>query len=333
MEELISVIIPIYNGEKFIKCITDALQKQTYTNLEIIVIDDGSKDDSLRLCHQLMDSDERFHIFHKENGGVSAARNYGKEKAMGKYIAFIDVDDYIFPDYFAYLHELIRKYDADMSCCNYYKMWDTEKIPSLKYDEKEIVFTAEESLQDFLYNKSITGYPFLKLYRKDIVDQIVFPTNMHYGEDIFFNFHALQKCRSVVYGTKALYIYIQNDLSATHNFNYEKLCVAWEMMKKDVEEYVKNNQCLVLSAYSRLFFIAVFYCSNIEKRSEREELKVELLDAIKQYGKIVVKDNNCKKIIRIMSFIGCISPKLLVHLCEVNKFFRRKFRIANRRSI
>jgi len=331
--ELISVIVPIYNAEKYLEKCLASITRQTYTCLEIILVDDGSNDQSKKICDSYAKKDERIQVIHKENQGVSAARNDGIKKATGDYIAFIDADDYIFPEYFDYLYVLLKKHDADIACCNLYKMWDTETVPIFDDSEIEMVFTAEEALQDFLYNKNITGHPFLKLYKRDLIGQLFFPEKMYYGEDIFFVFHTLQKCRNVVYGSKVLYIYIQNDASATHNFNLEKMVISWEMVQKEIMGYTTKNHMLLSAASSRLFVHAIMYCCAIGKGREQVAFRDELLKAIRQYGNIVVKDNRGKKLIRIMAVISRVSPRLLVQLCKLSIFLRRTFRVAIRRSV
>lgn len=331
--ELISVIVPIYNAEKYLQKCLDSIIQQTYTYLEIILIDDGSIDRSMEICDSYTKKDGRIQVIHKKNQGVSAARNDGIKRATGEYIAFVDADDYIFPDYFDYLYTLLKKYDADMACCDLYKMWDTETLPLFDNCEEEILYTAEEALRDFFYNKNITGHPFLKLYKRNLVGQLAFPEKMHYGEDIFFVFHTLQKCKSVVHGTKILYIYIQNDASVTHNFDLKKMFISWRMLQKEIMEYVTKKQGLLSAASSRLLIHAIMYCCAIGKGKEQATFRAELLNAIRQYSKFAIKDRREKKLISIMAIIGCVSPRLLVQLCKFNIFLRRTFRIAIRQSV
>ena len=182
-------------------------------------------------------------------------------------------------------------------------------------------------------NKNITCKPFLKLYSRDLIEQVTFPEEINYSEDMFFVFHVLQRCKRVVYGTKVLYLYVQNDTSATHNYNFDKLFVSWKMIQKEVLKYVAERHELLAAAYSRLFVFAVFYGSVIGKDSSQTAFRKELLDAIRQYGIVTVKDNNSKKLHRSMAVIGCINTRLLVSLCRLNIVLRRKFRVAVRRSV
>ena len=115
--ELISIVIPIYNVEKYIEKCLDSVIKQTYKNIEIILVDDGSPDNCGKICDSYANNDKRIQVIHKENGGLSDARNVGIERANGKYITFVDSDDYIELDYIEYLYTLIKKYNTKISFC------------------------------------------------------------------------------------------------------------------------------------------------------------------------------------------------------------------------
>ena len=330
---LISVVVPVYNAEKYLcKCL-DSILGQTYTNLEVILVDDGSSDKSKIICDNYAKKDGRVYVIHKENQGVSAARNDGIRASKGEYIAFVDADDYILPEYFSYLHNLIKKYNADMSCCRSYKMWDTETMPAFNECDTERVFNAEEALQEFLYNKDITAHVYRKLCKRNVIGQLLFHPKVEYAEDSLFMFYLLQKCERVAYGSKILYIYVQNDNSSTHNYKYEKLLVSWKIISKELLEYAEKKKEIRLAVYFRLFVMAVMYCCAIKREESQLGLKKELLNAIKQYGRVCVKNKICKKTVWVMACISCISARLLVLLCKCNIFLRRKFRVSIRGSV
>ncbi len=114
---LISIIVPVYNVERYMERCLDAVVKQTYKNLEVILVDDGSEDRSGSICDRYASEDARFKVVHHQNGGLSAARNTGIKKATGEYITFIDPDDSITEDYIEYLYNLINKHEADLAIC------------------------------------------------------------------------------------------------------------------------------------------------------------------------------------------------------------------------
>ena len=116
MNELVSVVVPVYKVEPYLERCIRSIIGQTYENLEIILVDDGSPDQCGAICDRFAQEDTRIKVYHKPNGGLSDARNYGVNRASGTYIAFIDSDDYISPHYIEYLYQLMVKYDADVSC-------------------------------------------------------------------------------------------------------------------------------------------------------------------------------------------------------------------------
>ncbi|OYP01274.1 hypothetical protein CG709_11290, partial [Lachnotalea glycerini] len=155
MTPLISVIVPIYNVEKYIHRCLDSILRQTYKNLEIILIDDGSTDQSANICEEYKKKDERIQCIHKINGGLSEARNVGMRHATGIYMTFIDGDDYIALDYVEYLFSLLSKYAADIAVCNYQKVLENQNIIDQER-EKVIILLGDEGLENLLYQKYYT---------------------------------------------------------------------------------------------------------------------------------------------------------------------------------
>lgn len=335
VDELVSVIIPIYNGESYIKNITKAICNQTYDKLEIIVVDDGSKDDTLNLCKKYMGADERFKIYSQENSGASSARNYGIKKATGKYIAFVDVDDYIYPQYFEYLYSLLIEYNADMACCSYIKMRVDEKEQQFKNDNNVKEFNSKEAMLDLLYRRNITGYPYLKMYKKSIIENIEFPKGVAYGEDFVFTFWAIKQCEKVVYGTKILYIYYQNNNSSTHKMvDYSEYNNSWEIHKNEILEYArKENVELLNAAYAKLFILAIDYSCRIWNVQEEKRLKDELVMYISFADSIVLKNKQCKFLNRTLAFFSCINPTLMIQLCRIYNSMKEIFHFETRRSV
>ncbi len=332
--ELISIIIPIFNGANYIKNIVSAIKAQTYKTLEIIVVDDGSQDNTLDLCHKYMDSDKRFNIVSKVNEGVSSARNYGLRKATGKYIAFIDVDDYIFPEYISFLYKLLIEGNADMSCCGYFKMWDTEKIPRFRNEYIIKTFQTNEAIQEFLYRKSITGYPVLKLYKKSLIQSVQFPEEIVYGEDSIFTLYALQQCKKVIYGSRVLYIYYQHNASATHAVDYSKFQAAWEMHKKCILDYAKkSNKKIINAAYSKMFILSIDFCCRIWKEKTVCSFRDILLKFINDTDRIVLKDKKCKKFNRFLALLSCINTNMMIHICLFFNLIKKTLKFEVRHSL
>ena len=208
---LISVIIPVYNVEKYLRECLDSVLAQTYKNLEIILIDDGSSDNSGQICDEYAAKDSRIKVIHQVNQGVSAARNAGLKAARGQYIGFVDSDDYIKPDMYEYLYQLISKDNADVAMCNFYK-------GSFRTSSKDILDNYK--LQKLLNIFDVPSWIFLwnKLYKSTLIQGISFRSDMTYGEDSFFVFEIAKQNGLLAIGQEIKYFYRNNPTSCSRNF-------------------------------------------------------------------------------------------------------------------
>lgn len=215
--ELISVVIPVFKVEKYLVRCVESVLNQSYRDIEVILVDDGSPDNCGAICEELARKDDRLRVYHKKNGGLSDARNYGTERAKGEYITFIDSDDYVAKDYLAYLYELAKKNDADISCCCMVK---TESDHVL-YGENpalpaQMILTSQEAsyrLMSDLYMVLVTAWG--KLYRMEIVKKYPFPVGKTH-EDEATTCKYYFESRQVAIGNRCLYAYYQNPESITH---------------------------------------------------------------------------------------------------------------------
>ena len=154
-KDLISVVIPVYNTEKYLKECIDSVINQSYNNLEIILVDDGSTDNSLEICNKYADMDKRIKVIHKNNGGLSDARNVGIENANGKYITFVDSDDFIENDMYELLYNDVCENNAEIAGCDYYLFNSLSTSKSDNITEKKCVLNPEQAL---IKMKKMTGY-------------------------------------------------------------------------------------------------------------------------------------------------------------------------------
>lgn len=213
---LISVIVPIYNVEKYLNKCIESIVNQTYKNLEIILVDDGSPDGSPAICDKWAEKDSRIKVIHKKNGGVSTARNAGLDYASGDYIGFVDGDDYIDDDmYEALLGEIVTE-KADIVSCGmvresvngYKEVWGDEEYRCIdREDLLKSVGTASGILPVHTGNK---------LYKRETVGNIRFNTSFRYAEDTLFNFEVALNCKKAVIHNAVRYHYTNNDASASH---------------------------------------------------------------------------------------------------------------------
>lgn len=245
MEPLISIIVPVYNVEKYLPECFDSLKNQSYGNLEIILVDDGSNDSSTHLCVQYAQEDRRVKVLHKKNAGLGLARNTGLEAAKGKYVAFIDSDDFVHTDMILKLYQELRDTGCDTSYCgysHYYEDGHNIEMPAL-YNHK--VFNKDNIIENILL-EMISGIPSAKnevllsmsvwhaLYSLELIQKfnIRFPSEREYmSEDIIFDIAYLQKSQGVCYISEPLYFYrCDNPNSLTHRYSLDE----FEKQKKMV---------------------------------------------------------------------------------------------------
>ena len=214
-ENLVSVIVPVYNVAQYVAECLNSLLNQTYRNLEIIVVDDGSTDNSLQICNTFL-SDTRVKVFHKENGGLSDARNYGLEKATGDFVLFIDSDDFLDLDMIRVLYSNLQSTNSDISICGSYKYYSKDKvIPNQK--NCELVCLDRIKAIEWLYDFDHYGVGvWNKLFKKNIFDGIKFPYKK-LSEDYFVMFKIFYKAEKICYESKPLYNYRQRQNSITKN--------------------------------------------------------------------------------------------------------------------
>lgn len=240
-DNLISIIVPVYNVEAYVARCIESLLNQTYKNIEIIIIDDGSTDQSNSICRKYALLDNRIKLFKKENGGLSSARNYGLDVSNGNYIFFVDSDDYISNICIERLINLSLIYDADIVACEYQKVYSKDKIESIKNFNNEVIrqFKNEEIVYDLLNYKTFNIMSCAKLYRKTLFEKIRFPLNLLH-EDEFTTPYLFELAKCAVYTSMPYYKYFYRDNSiTTSSFTLKRL----DSVKAHEEriQYFKNK--------------------------------------------------------------------------------------------
>ena len=211
----ISIIVPVYKVELYLRKCLDSIVNQTYHNLEIILVDDGSPDGCGAICDEYAEKDSRIIVIHQKNAGVSAARNAGLDIATGEYIGFVDSDDWIELDMYAYLMELALTFDAHISQCGYY--FDEENCSTQMYttSENQMAQGGNSSFSSDDWHK-LSHANWNKLYRADVVNDLRFDKDYAFGEDILFNVQLIQRTKKVCFGSQAKYHYVQRQGSACY---------------------------------------------------------------------------------------------------------------------
>lgn len=256
---LISVIVPVYNVEKYLpKCI-ESIMAQTYTDLEILLIDDGATDSSGAICDEYARRDERIRVIHKENGGLSDARNRGIEEARGEYIGFVDSDDHIAPDMYEELYGLICRYGVSMSACDVCDVREgTEPAPTTKM-ERELLADREEAMRIVLDGRINYAYAWNKLYHRDLFESIRYPVGK-YIEDFFVILPLIEKAGRVAFSPRQMYYYLHRENSImtsvfskkhydcieAHEQNYTFICQKYPSLEKNARMRLYWSRFFVL---------------------------------------------------------------------------------------
>lgn len=212
---LISVIVPVYNVKDYIEKCLDSICGQTYGNLEIIVVDDGSTDGSGDICDKYAQLDSRIKVFHQSNAGQSAARNMALDIAQGEYFGFVDSDDWIEEDMYEFLYHLVTENHADISICSHYK--DKGGKSESKYASGKIsVFTRDEAIRALVVDKKVRNYLVDKLYKRQLFNNIRLPLNRVY-EDLAVSYKVFYGAEKVVMQEIPKYHYIIREGSTTQS--------------------------------------------------------------------------------------------------------------------
>lgn len=214
-QSLISIIVPVYNVESFLCRCVNSLLEQSYENIEIILIDDGSTDSSGEICDEIAEKDSRVKVIHKENGGLSDARNKGLEIASGSYIGFVDSDDWVSADMYECLFGLISDNNADAAQINFIFAYNQD-IQLQPGGKKTEVYEGKEILQYFMTSSTVTGKysVWLCLFKKSLLDGLMFRKGK-VNEDIDYKYKALSRCKKFVVSNQIKYFYFMNSASIT----------------------------------------------------------------------------------------------------------------------
>lgn len=297
MNELVSVIVPVYNVEEYLDTCIKSIINQEYTNLEILLIDDGSTDSCLKICNDYAKVDDRIKVIHKENGGLSDARNVGIENCNGSYITFIDSDDYIEKNYISMLYSLIKEYSADISMGKQYVHYPKKIIDTGSY--KTLKMNAHETLEKMMYSEDVDVSAWAKLYKTELFDNIRFPKGRLY-EDSATTYKLIDKSQCIVLKSIPIYNYIIRNSSITNNaFAKQKMDLI--VSTKEMTTYVSEKYPDLKDSCDRRLmyaYLSTLVQYNKTKSAERHYFD-ELWKYIKENRKKVLRDKRIPKRDRI----------------------------------
>ena len=308
---LISVIVPVYNVAQYLEKSIASIQQQTYQNLEIILVDDGATDESGRLCEQIAEQDERVLVYHKENEGLSQARNDGLKQAHGDYVIFIDSDDYIHPEMIASLYQQLVKEDADVSSCGVMNVYANSESPQTENQDDYFVCDTETFLREYLIGEKIPGTICNKLIKKEIAAQLTFPKGLIY-EDAYYHFDLIKVAKKYVVNTKPYYYYFHRGDSITTKPYAEKDLAYIDIYQKFYIEVVKEYPNLTEVAFFRLAYAHFFILDKMLLDDNFKEFKdyPRIYGYLKKHAFAIFKNTIFRKGRRISALALFVNVRL-----------------------
>ena len=294
---LISIVVPVYNCEKYIERCISSILKQTYRNIEVLLINDGSEDKSLEICEKYAKKDNRIIVFDKENEGVSGTRNLGIEKSNGEFITFVDSDDYLEENFCTEMIERIYKYNVDYVTCGYKRVYDNGHIEYINNDCTEKVITSSDYLNLLLNVQMGYGFAHMKLIKKSAIKNIKFDKNLKVGVDALFNVMLCKNLEKVLIYNKSLYNYYFNSNSVVRKFdkNYDKKYIkSMEMMTQYINEKYKKNKAIETNLQNYIAYHVLLICVNFCYHPQNENKGIKLVKEVCNYPvlKKAIKNSN-----------------------------------------
>lgn len=297
-QDKISIVIPCYNAEQYLKECLDSILKQDYLNLQIIVINDGSTDNSLEIAQEYQKKDSRITIHNQTNSGPSRARNVGIELAEGKYIAFIDSDDFIENGMFSNMLSNMQEKNADICMCGYYV--GDGKTTFYRNTPENKLLTSEEALRRLLLAKETQNFLCNKIFKTALLEGIRLPEGELY-EDIAVFYKLLEKANNIAYIDKTFYYYRQHMGSITKSMTKQK-CMQFKSQIEKRNTYLLNNylnlkkECIYNSIVTSLYVIgelkklketkqALQFCEKVEKQAQEIEVQKLLQENLPEKSK------------------------------------------------
>lgn len=303
---MVTIIIPVYNQMKYLNRCIDSVIKQTHKDIEIILINDGSTDESGKLCDEYGKKDNRIKVIHKQNGGLSSARNAGLDIMRGSFVTFLDSDDYLAHDYIETSVSLFKD-DIDISILDMKYISENENEEIITDQKIKIEYLSnEQAIGESLYQIKFSCCAPGKMYRSFLFDTIRFPVNK-LSEDLAICHEVLDKANKIVYSNKIGYYYRQQEKSIMHIFNPRRMdALNWV---NDIEEFcIKKYPDLISAAKCRTFNVAVHLLLDISPKKQSEvKFETILWQEIKRTRLTVMFDRKVRfreKAAAILSFGG-----------------------------
>ena len=320
-QPLISIIVPVYNTQEYLPRCIDSILDQSYKNLDIILINDGSTDSSGEICDRYAETDARIQVIHQANAGVSFARNIGLDNARGDWIGFVDSDDWIKPEMYAELLKAAIENNKKISCCDFiwYFSATRQEHRNRQYDKSPVTMTREQSIEFSLSPKTpnLEGYTWSLLLHRSLLEAqehppIKFNTDIHYSEDWLFIIQLLIQADGIVHIPVALYYYYQREGSANYSLNEKRMTgpVALMQIIKLVEPISSQLMMLAQMRYARASLVLV----SLSCHNKKYEYVPMLRKQARPYLNLLLFSNALSIKMRVEHMAALLLPKTIIGL-------------------
>lgn len=310
---MISVLVPVYNVAKYLRRCLDSILMQTYTDYEVVLVDDGSTDQSGSLCDAYAAEHDCIRVIHQRNAGLAQVRNVSLAAARGEYITFVDSDDAIEPTYLEVLMQDLQETGADISICSWSEVSDDGVRTELTWDRKDEgfqIWTTEQAVKTLLYQKGIDNNTWGKLYTRAVLQDVIYPAGRVY-EDIATTYQVMLKGKRICYRPEALYLYTSNISGISQSAFSPKrmdLIDMAEGMYLDIASrfpgYLRAAQARLLRAYIHVYI-------QIPDYTDYKAYQSRVFVGIRTHCRAVAGDLEAKRGTRMAALIACIHPVLL----------------------
>lgn len=325
--DVVTVVVPVYNVEHYLRACLESIINQTYKSLQIILVDDGSTDSSNIICDEYARRDKRVQVIHKDNKGLSDARNKGIDLADGEYITFIDSDDVIELDMIEYLMQLILRYNADISVCQARYISDDGlllKKPCGGIKEKKVI-NALNCIHEFLYGQEIGTVAWRKLYKRSLFQEIRYPVG-RYHEDVFTTYKLVAISDSIAIGSEAKYLYRIRPSSIMRSpFSPKHLDLV--VGKREMARFIENKfPDSIELAYASIIYAANKCVYRMGESNSTERRYIKYLQCVyRKYEKYYLRCSESRLISRLFSISAYVNVFFVVQCVSLINKIRIKW--------
>ena len=314
MPSKVSIVVPIYKVEKYLRRCVDSIINQTYRNLEIILVDDGSPDKCGQIIDEYKEKDSRIISLHKKNGGLSDARNYGMKYVTGEYIFFLDSDDYIKSETIETLINLSLKYQADIVQGGFYYKYENYLLYDDRYykeDSDPIILDNKELMYELIVNERVKNFAWGKLYKTDLIKDLLFEKGVLF-EDVFWAHNVMSRVKKYVICHKPLTYYVQREDSIVANYSVRNLDIIKGMKVR--HKFIEENYSEFIDESYTLLIKTMFIHYNLLLKNKDKDPEKKYRREIEEYILInynkIMKAINANKELRRQLLLFKIYPNL-----------------------